>query len=108
MGNKVNRKARVMFNGIEAGVLEEIEGGYRFTYRDEFIQSHYSISISLPKGKKVFESETLFPFFLGLLPEGWYLNIVSKVMKIDERDKFSILLTTCKDTTGAVAIEEIE
>ena len=64
--------------------------------------------MSLPKEEKVFESETLFSFFLGLLPEGWYLNIVSKVMKIDEGDKFSILLATCQDTIGAVTIKEIK
>ena len=107
MENSVYRKALILFNEIEAGILEEIEGGYRFTYKDEFVKNHYSISVSLPKEKKVFESKSLFSFFLGLLPEGWYLNIVSKVMKIDERDSFSILLATCKDTIGAVTIKEI-
>ena len=107
MENRDNRKALVLFNDVEAGILEEFDGGYRFTYKDSFIEDHYSISVSLPKEQKIFESETLFSFFLGLLPEGWYLNIVSKVMKIDENDKFGILLATCKDTIGAVTIKEM-
>ncbi|OPX28187.1 MAG: hypothetical protein B1H08_06425 [Candidatus Omnitrophica bacterium 4484_171] len=101
------RKTLVLFKDQEAGILEEIEGGYRFTYKDTFINNHYSISVSLPKEQRVFESKTLFPFFLGLLPEGWYLEITSKVLKIDKNDKFGLLLATCKDTIGAVTIKEI-
>ena len=107
MENVVYRKALVLFDNIEVGILEEIKGGYLFSYKDEYIKYYHSISVSLPKEKKVFESKILFSFFLGLLPEGWYLNMVSKVMKIDEKDKFSILLATCKDTVGAVTVKEI-
>jgi serine/threonine-protein kinase HipA len=106
MKKQKNRKALVLFNDIKSGILEEIEHGYRFVYDDEFIKNCYSISVSLPKEHKVFESETLFPFFLGLLPEGWYLEIVSQAMKVDKNDKFGLLLATCKDTAGVVTIKE--
>jgi serine/threonine-protein kinase HipA len=43
---------------------------------------------------------------LGLLPEGWYLDLASKKLKIDKDDKFGLLLATCKDTVGAVSIRQ--
>lgn len=97
-----------MYNNEQAGILEEIETGYRFTYSDEFIKKKKSISISLPAEKKLFESTDLFPFFVGLLPEGWYLDIVCSTLKIDKKNRFRILLATCKDTIGAVSIYELK
>jgi serine/threonine-protein kinase HipA len=103
--NKI-RKAVVFFSDKKAGVLEENSYGYRFVYDDEYIKENPSISLSLPKQKKVHQSRPLFPFFLGLLPEGWYLDLVSKKLKIDKEDKFGLLLATCKDTVGAVSIRQ--
>ena len=100
------RKAIVVCHGGKAGIIEEIEGGYRFTYDSEFIKKNKPISVSLPMTKQIYESINLFPFFLGLLPEGWYLDIVIKKLKIDKNDNFGILLATCKETIGAVTIEE--
>lgn len=102
------RKAVVIFGGEKAGVIEEIKNGYRFIYEDEFIKKNKSISISLPSTQKIYESSELPPFFLGLLPEGWYLEIVSKKLKIDKQDAFGLLLATCKDTIGAVSVEELK
>ncbi len=102
------RKAIVLFKKEKAGVLEEIENGYRFTYDKEFIKNKISISISLPIKKCSYENNSLFPFFIGLLPEGWYLDIVCATLKIDKKDTFGLLLGTCKDTIGAVMIKEIE
>lgn len=102
------RKAIVLFNNERAGLLEEIKDGYRFTYDSEFIKNKKSISISLPIAKNFYESTHLFSFFLGLLPEGWYLDLVCKTLKIDKDDAFGILLATCKDTIGAVTVKEIK
>ena len=60
--------------------------------------------MSFPLASKKFESKTLFPFFEGLLPEGWLLGITSKALKIDENDKFELLLHVGKDTIGAVSV----
>ena len=100
------RKAIVVCLDEKAGIIEKIEGGYRFTYDSEFIKKNKPISVSLPITKQIYESINLFPFFLGLLPEGWYLDIVTKKLKIDKNDNFGILLATCKETIGAVTIEE--
>ena len=101
------RKALVFFKDMEAGVLEEYERGFRFTYNEDFKKKGMSISLSLPLLGSPHESSELFPFFVGLLPEGWYLDIVSTSLKIDKNDTFGLLLSTCGDTTGAVSIKEI-
>ena len=103
-----NRKGVVYFKGEKAGIIEEIGQGYRFTYEQNFAQKKLSISVSLPASAIPYESDKLFPFFVGLLPEGWYLDIVAAKLKIDKRDSFGILLATCKDTIGAVSIEELK
>lgn len=102
------RKAIVMFKDEKSGIIEQTQGGYRFTYDGEFMKKNKPISVSLPVTRQVYESFELFPFFLGLLPEGWYLDIVTKKLKIDKNDSFGLLLATCKETTGAVAIEELK
>jgi serine/threonine-protein kinase HipA len=46
----------------------------------------------------------LFPFFDGLIPEGWLLNIAESSWKINQRDRMSLLLACCKDCIGAVSV----
>jgi serine/threonine-protein kinase HipA len=101
-------KAIVMFGDKKAGVLEKTQDGYIFTYDDEYVKNNPAISVSLPKEKLTHKSSTLFPFFSGLLPEGWYLNLVSKQLKIDKQDGFGLLVATCGDTAGAVTIRKEE
>ena len=48
----------------------------------------------------------MFPFFDGLIPEGWLLKIVTDNWKIESRDRFAILLVACKDGIGNVSIRE--
>jgi len=50
----------------------------------------------------------LFPFFDGLIPEGWLLDIAEKNWKLDMRDRMSILLVTCRDCIGAVSIHPLK
>lgn len=102
------RKAIVYSNGRKAGILEETETGCRFTYDKHFMDQNVPISVSLPLQETPYESGELFPFFQGLLPEGWYLDIVASTLKIDRDDDFGILLAACGETVGAVSIEEIK
>ena len=53
---------------------------------------------------KAYNSKTMPPFFDGLIPEGWLLDIVEKNWKIDPRDRMSLLLAFCKDCIGAVSV----
>ena len=63
--------------------------------------------MTLPLRKESYHSKELFPFFKGLLPEGWYLDIVSMSQKVDAKNHFGILLSTSEsDTIGAVTIRK--
>lgn len=50
---------------------------------------------------------TLFPFFDGLTPEGWLLNVVTHNWKLDRKDRFGLLLVACRDTIGNVTVREV-
>lgn len=57
--------------------------------------------------REAYESNTLFSFFDGLIPEGWLLNVVTHNWKLDRRDRFGLLLVACRDTIGNVTIREV-
>ena len=93
-----------------AGLLIEDEDGYHFEYDEEYLKKRdaESISLTLPLQKEKYHSMVLFPFFDGLIPEGWLLDIATKSWKLDIRDRMSILLVTCRDCIGAVSVEPVE
>ncbi len=102
------RKAKVLYQDKWAGILTEDEEGYHFQYESEFFEKEVeSISLTLPKQQEPYHSNVLFPFFDGLIPEGWILNIVEKNWKVNEKDRMGILLVACKDCIGAVSIEPL-
>ncbi len=104
---KTLRQAKVYYKDELAGVLKETEKEYIFQYDKDFIKKEISISVTLPVQEKLFESEKLFSFFKGLLPEGWYLDIVSVTQHVDSKDFFGVLLSTASvDTIGAVTVRE--
>ena len=102
------RKAQVFMKDNLAGFLEEVATGYAFAYTGEYLQSEtaQAISNTLPLLNKKFESNVLFPFFDGLIPEGWLLDIAEKNWKLNEKDRMGLLLTFCKNCIGAVSIIE--
>ncbi len=109
MAEKRN-KAHVYLRDKKAGLVERTHKGYRFSYSPGYLSSPDAqpVSLTLPLTKKPYESASLFPFFLGLIPEGWLLNITSRTLKIDPGNSFDILLATCGDCIGAVKIVPIE
>ena len=105
----VLRKAQVFYKNELAGHISETQNGYIFQYDHEFFKKNILISISLPPKEEPYYSKELFPFFKGLLPEGWYLSIVSAAQKVDDKDSFGLLLaTTSSDTVGAVTVIKVE
>jgi serine/threonine-protein kinase HipA len=64
------------------------------------------VSLTLPMQDKPHKSKTMFPFFDGLIPEGWLLEIAEKNWKLNARDRMGLLLACCRDCIGAVSIEE--
>ena len=103
------RKAEVMMNGKVTGYLVENENGYTFTYLREYLQDKnaQAISLTLPLQEKAFTEKVLFPFFDGLIPEGWLLDLAEKNWKLNERDRMGLLLACCKDCIGAVGINPV-
>lgn len=103
------KQAVVFLRDRKAGVLTEDENGYTFQYDRDFLLSDdaEAISLTLPLSEKPFHDKVLFPFFDGLIPEGWLLDIAEKSWKIDVRDRISLLLACCKDCIGAVGVEPI-
>lgn len=104
------KKAIVYLWERKAGILERTERGYRFSYDTEYLSSQDAqpISLTLPLTAEPYENNRLFPFFLGLIPEGWFLDITSRTLMIDPELPFDILLATCGDCIGAVKVLPID
>jgi serine/threonine-protein kinase HipA len=51
--------------------------------------------------------EFLFPFFDGLIPEGWLLDIAQNNWKLNPRDRMGLLMACCKDCIGAVSVHPL-
>ncbi|MDE5875862.1 MAG: HipA N-terminal domain-containing protein [Muribaculaceae bacterium] len=100
------KRAKVFINFIFAGILTEDDRGYEFRYDSDFLKSDKSeaVSITLPLTEKPYRDKVLFPFFDGLIPEGWLLDIAEQSWKISTRDRFSLLLACCKDCIGNISI----
>lgn len=99
------RKASVMFKETLAGAIEETGEGYRFAYHPAYLANGIPIAVAFPLREQPYESKTLFPFFKGLLPEGWFRDIVCQTLKIDSKDDFGMLIKACGDCIGAVWIK---
>lgn len=102
------RIAYVYVRDAFAGILRETDAGYSFIYDNDYLEAENTtaVSLTLPMQKEEYISKTLFPFFDGLIPEGWLLNIVSENWKIDAKDRFGLLLVSCRDPIGNVLIKE--
>lgn len=103
------RSAHVMMHDRWAGTLAETAEGFEFTYQPEYPSQTdaEAVSLTLPLSERPYKSKVLFPFFDGLIPEGWLLTIAEKSWKLDPRDRMGLLLACCKDCIGAVSIEPI-
>ncbi len=100
------RQAQVYYKNEFAGIIQETDEGFHFLYDTEYLvkQNSKPISLTLPLQQEAFLSKVLFPFFDGLIPEGWLLNIAINNWKIKPSDRFGLLLTLCKDSIGCVSI----
>jgi serine/threonine-protein kinase HipA len=102
------RQAKIYFQDQLAGILVEGDNGYSFHYENLEILNPKPISLTLPLSRDPYHSKVLFPFFDGLIPEGWLLDIGEKHWKLNPRDRFELLINLCRDTIGAVSVYPIE
>ena len=76
------KQAKVSISNTLAGILTEDEAGYEFMYLPEYSASDRAIpvSLTLPLSDKPYRDNVLFPFFDGLIPEGWLLDIAEQLL----------------------------
>ena len=101
-----HRTAHIYVNEAHAGILRETEAGYEFAYEAEYLESGdvAPVSLTLPLRRKPYQSNVLFPFFDGLIPEGWLLDVVTETWKVNPRDRMGLLLVSCRDCIGNVSV----
>ena len=99
-------KAIVYWQNKKAGELSEQDDGYKFQYIESYVNAadSHAISFTLPLRIEPFVSKTMFPFFDGLIPEGWLLDVAVDTWKLDPRNRMALLKTCCRDCIGAVSI----
>ena len=104
------RKASIYYKDVLAGILTETdEGEYTYQYEEKY-RSEYPkqfITFTMPVNTKTYTDKGLFPFFEGLIPEGWLLDIASKNWKINQNDRMGLLLACCQNCIGAASVQAI-
>jgi serine/threonine-protein kinase HipA len=101
------RKANIKYKDELAGTLTETnEGEYVFQYETEYVKKfpQQFLTFSMPVTETPYTAERLFPFFEGLIPEGWLLDIASKNWKLKTDDRMGLLLVCCQNCIGAVSV----
>lgn len=104
------RSGKVFYRDVLAGTITETnEGEYVFQYDASYVKEHPNqpITLTMPVTKHPYTDKRLFPFFEGLIPEGWLLDIASKNWKINRNDRMGLLLACCQNCIGAVSVEPI-
>ena len=104
------KRAEVYYKNSLAGILAETDAGYEFCYMKDYLESKdaESVSLTLPLTDKAYHSNVLFPFFDGLIPEGWLLDVALRNTDISYLDRMSLLLLCCKDCIGAVSVVPVK
>lgn len=104
------RQANIFYKEQLAGILTESDEGYEFRYLPAYLslETAKAISLTLPLQEETYTSPVLFPFFDGLIPEGWLLDVALRNTDISILDRMSLLLTCCKDCIGAVSVVSLE
>jgi len=100
------RKTEIKIHDRTAGWLSQDENGYHYIYDASYLNMSNAepVSLTLPLQESPFNSKVLFPFFDGLIPEGWLLDIAERNWKLNPRDRMGLLLACCKDCIGAVSV----
>ena len=105
------RQGKVYYKDHFAGTITETdEGEYIFQYDEKYVNEHPGelITFSMPVVSEPYNENRLFPFFEGLIPEGWLLDIASENWKINRNDRMGLLLACCQNCIGAVSVVPIK
>ena len=99
------RKGYVYIQNHYAGIIEETEDGYAFSYHPDYLRLPEAVaaSLTLPLRTEPYETSILFPFFDGLIPvniivpqdqEQLALTLNGKKRNIRKKD-FRMFAETC-------------
>lgn len=105
--SNILRIGKVYVQDNFAGEIRETDEGYEFVYNSDYLElvDAKSVSLTLPLRNEKYQSKYLFPFFDGLIPEGWLLDLTIHNWKIDRNDRFGLMLIACRDCIGDVRVE---
>ena len=104
------RRGRVYYKDNLSGIITETdEGEYVFQYDENYVKEYPEkfITFTMLVSNISYTDKRLFPFFEGLIPEGWLLDIASENWKINRNDRMGLLLACCHNCIGAVSIKPI-
>ena len=102
------RQADIYLHDRLAGRLVEDIDGYTFRYDSAYLADNPArLSATFPLQSEAFHDNILFPFFDGLIPEGWLLDIAADTWKLDPADRMGLLLACCRDCIGAASVREV-
>lgn len=104
------RQGTVFYKDRVAGIVTETdEGEYVFQYDEKYVKDFPRdfITFTMPVRTTPYTEKRLFPFFEGLIPEGWLLDIASESWKIHKNDRMGLLLACCQNCIGAVSVKPI-
>ncbi|HXB43311.1 MAG TPA: HipA N-terminal domain-containing protein [Puia sp.] len=102
------RRATIYYKDQIAGILTETDGGeYTFQYEKGYVAAYPGqfITFTMPVAERTYADKRLFPFFEGLIPEGWLLDIASNNWKISQNDRMGLLMACCQNCIGAVSVK---
>lgn len=103
-------KLVIYFYDRPCGCLQKITSNsktkYVFTYNENYLKdlNCQPIALTLPLTPTPYDANKLFPFFEGLISEGWINRIQTKSQRIDSDDYFHLLAKNGSDLAGAVSI----
>ena len=105
------RKAEVfLFERLAGRIVETDDGRCELAYDVDYMKEPDAepVSPTMPFQEEPYWSDEMLPFFDGLIPEGWLLEIAEDTWKINPRDRFGLLLACCRSCIGAVGVREVE
>ena len=99
-----------LFERLVGCLVETSEGRCQFSYDSAYMKEPGAAPISptMPFQDEPYWSDEMLPFFDGLIPEGWLLDIAEETWKLNPRDRFGLLLACCRSCIGAVSVREVE
>lgn len=101
------RRARILYGDDFAGMLTETDDGdFVFEYDADYVRKFPAqfLTFTMPVRPQPYQDKRLFPFFEGLIPEGWLLDIASQSWKLSPNDRMGLLLACCQNCIGAVSV----